>query len=520
VSNRILVVEDEQSMRDLMALMLRKEGYRVETAESGVRAKERLDRGEVFDLVISDISMPGMTGLELLRHFRHSSPDSAVVLMTAYGSKETAIEALNEGATYYVEKPFDLDEIKVVVRKTLEQRRLASENADLRVQNRDLKAQLQGTYSFEGLVGKSAKMRAIFQLVERIAGTGSTIMISGESGTGKELIARAIHYNSGRGEQPFVSINCGALPDDLLESELFGHMRGSFTGATATKKGLFEVANGGTIFLDEIGETSTAMQIKLLRVLQERKIRRVGGTEEIPVDVRVITATNQDLEQRVREKKFREDLFYRINVIPIRMPALREKPEDIRPLAEHFLAKYSGLMGKSARAISEPALEHLESYHWPGNVRELENVVERAVALESSDVIHPGSLPREVRLGKSHRGGEVAVVLPEAGLDLERHIEDLRRRYMMEAMERTGGVQTHAAEMLGMTFRSFRYFAKKYSLTGRDAAAAELRDVDPLQLIESRDDADLQGSALNEAADMENSLTGGDPAVGADRLRS
>ena len=468
MSNRILVVEDEQSMRDLMALMLRKEGYRVETAESGVRARERLDRSETFDLVISDISMPGMTGLDLLRHFRQASPDTAVILMTAYGSKDTAIEALNEGATYYVEKPFDLDEIKVVVRKTLEQKRIASENADLRVQNRDLQAQLRSRYSFEGLVGKSSKMRAIFQLVERVAGTGSTIMISGESGTGKELIARAIHYNSGRGDQAFVSINCGALPDELLESELFGHMKGSFTGATASKKGLFEVANVGTIFLDEIGETSAAMQIKLLRVLQERKIRRVGGTEEIAVDVRVITATNQDLEQMVREKRFREDLYYRINVIPIRMPALREKPEDIRPLAEHFLAKYSALMGKETRGISEAALECLEAYQWPGNVRELENVVERAVALESSDVVQVESLPREVRTGKTHRG-EIAVALPESGIDLDRHIEELRSRYMIEALERTGGVQTHAAEMLGMTFRSFRYFAKKYGLTGRDA---------------------------------------------------
>ena len=438
LNNRILVVEDEQSMRDLMALMLRKEGYDVETAESGVRAKERLDRNEVFDLAISDISMPGMSGLDLLRDFRSCSPDTAVILMTAYGSKETAIEALNEGAAYYVEKPFDLDEIKVVVRKTLEQKRIATENADLRVQNRDLHAQLQGRYSFEGLIGRSAKMRAIFQLVERVAATGSTIMISGESGTGKELIARAIHYNSGKGDQPFVSINCGALPDELLESELFGHMRGSFTGATGNKKGLFEVASGGTIFLDEIGETSTAMQIKLLRVLQERKIRRVGGTEEIAVEVRVITATNQELEVMVREKRFREDLFYRINVIPIRMPALREKPDDIRSLAEHFLAKYSAVMGKSTRGISEAALECLEAYQWPGNVRELENVVERAVALETADVIQVDSLPREVRLGKS-RGGEVAVCLPEAGIELDRHIEELRLRYMIEALERTAG---------------------------------------------------------------------------------
>jgi len=469
VTNRILVVEDEQSMRDLMALMLRKEGYRVETAESGVSAKERLDRGEAYDLVISDISMPGMTGLQLLRHFRQAAPETAVILMTAFGSKETAIEALNEGAAFYVEKPFDLDEIKVVVRKTMEQRRIASENADLKLQNRDLKAQLRGTYSFEGLVGKSAKMRAIFELVERVAGTGSTIMISGESGTGKELIARAIHFNSGRVDQPFVSINCGALPDELLESELFGHMKGSFTGALAQKKGLFEAANGGTVFLDEIGETSVAMQVKLLRVLQERKIRRVGGTEEINVDVRVITATNQDLELMVREKRFREDLYYRINVIPIRMPALREKPEDVRPLAEHFLRKYSALMGKPIRGVSEESLECLEAYHWPGNVRELENVLERSVALEQSDVIQVESLPREVRMGKMRRS-EVAVSLPESGIDLERHLEEIRRRFMMEALDRTNGVQTRAAEMLGMTFRSFRYFGKKYSLTSREAA--------------------------------------------------
>jgi two-component system response regulator PilR (NtrC family) len=472
VNNRILVVEDEQSMRDLMALMLRKEGYAVEAAPSAVVAKERLDRGESFDLVVSDISMPGgMSGLDLLRHFRQAAPETAVVLMTAFGTKETAIEALNEGAAFYVEKPFDLDEVKVVVRKTMEQRRIASENADLKLQNRDLRAQLRSTYGFDGLVGRSGKMRAIFQLVERVAGTGSTIMISGESGTGKELIARAIHFNSGRGDQPFVSINCGALPDELLESELFGHMKGSFTGALAHKKGLFEVANGGTLFLDEIGETSTAMQVKLLRVLQERKIRRVGGTEEIPVDVRVITATNQDLEQMVREKRFREDLFYRINVIPVRMPALREKPEDVRPLAEHFLRKYSSLIGKPIQAVSEASLECLEAYHWPGNVRELENVIERAVALEPGDTIQVDSLPREVRLGTARRS-DVAVSLSDAGIDLEHHLEEIRKRYMMEALDRTDGVQTHAAEMLGMTFRSFRYFGKKYGLTTREAPGA------------------------------------------------
>ncbi len=491
--NRVLVVEDEKSMRDLLSLMLRKEGYAVEVADGGSQAASRIAKDPVYDLVITDVSMPGMTGLELLRHVRKVSPESSVILMTAYGSKETAIEALNEGAAYYVEKPFDLDEMRVVARRTIDQKRIASENADLKSENRGLKAELKGRYCFDGLVGRSGKMKAIFQLIERVAGTGSTIVVSGESGTGKELIARAIHYNSGRGDQSFVSINCGALPDELLESELFGHMKGSFTGAVVTKKGLFEVADGGTIFLDEIGETTPAMQIKLLRVLQERVIRRVGGTEEIPVEVRVITATNQDLEKMVREKTFREDLFYRINVIPIRMPALREKPEDIPALAEHFLEKYKASMGKSLHGISEEAMECLEAYHWPGNVRELENVIERAVALEPGNVIQAESLPRELRGGHGGRG-ELDVVLRDSGIDLERHLEDLRRRYMAEAMERAHGVQTRAAEILGMTFRSFRYFAKKYGLTRGemvtpgDGAAAEAGELD-LPEVDPAEDA-------------------------------
>ncbi len=464
--NKILVVEDEKSMRDLLGMMLRKEGYSVTTADSALQAKQLVESGESFDLVISDVSMPGMSGLDLLREIRQLTPETAVVIMTAYGTKQTAIEALNEGASFYVEKPFDLDEMKVVVDKTLRQTELFAENEGLREQNRDLRKELRG--NFEGLIGRSPKMKSIFELIERVAGTNSTIMISGESGTGKELIARAVHYNSGRRERPFVSINCGALPDELLESELFGHMKGSFTGATDTKKGLFEVATGGTIFLDEIGETSSAMQIKLLRVLQERCIRRVGGTDEIAVDMRVITATNQDLEQMVREKQFREDLFYRINVIAIRMPALREKRDDIRALAEHFLDKYRERVGKSiSSGFSQDALECLEQYHWPGNVRQLENVVERAVALETAEEIRPESLPTEVRQ-KTDRSVADPIAIPGSGLDLEQHLEDRRRRYMQEALERTGSVQTHAAELLGMTFRSFRYFAKKYRLTGRD----------------------------------------------------
>ncbi|HEX4825180.1 MAG TPA: sigma-54 dependent transcriptional regulator [Candidatus Polarisedimenticolaceae bacterium] len=486
--NRVLVVEDEKSMRDLLSLMLRKEGYSVETADSGTQAVSRLAKDPAYDLIVTDVSMPGMTGLELLRHARRTVPDSSVILMTAYGSKETAIEALNEGAAYYVEKPFDLDEMKVVVRKTIDQKRIASENADLKSENQGLKAELAGRYRFEGLIGRSGKMQAIFQLIERVAGTGSTVMISGESGTGKELIARAVHYNSGHGDRPFMAINCGALPDELLESELFGHMKGSFTGAVATKKGLFEVASGGTIFLDEIGETTPAMQIKLLRVLQERTIRRVGGTEEIPVDVRVITATNQDLEKMVREKSFREDLFYRINVIPIRMPALREKPEDIPALAEHFLAKCRAAIGKGAAGISEEAMDCLEAYRWPGNVRELENVIERAVALEPTDLIHTDSLPREMRGGSGR--GEIDVVLPESGIDLEAHLEDLRRRYMAEAMERAHQVQTRAAELLGMTFRSFRYFAKKYGLTRAEPGTIEAAAEDLATQEESGESAD------------------------------
>jgi len=501
--NRVLVVEDEKSMRDLLSMMLRKEGYAVEAAESGTQAASRIAKDPLYDLVITDVSMPGMTGLELLRHVRKVSPDSSVILMTAYGSKETAIEALNDGAAYYVEKPFDLDEMKVVARRTIDQKRIATENADLKSENRGLKAELKGRYRFEGLVGRSGKMKSIFQLIERVAGTGSTIVISGESGTGKELIARAIHYNSGRGDKSFVSINCGALPDELLESELFGHMKGSFTGAVTTKKGLFEVADGGTIFLDEIGETTPAMQIKLLRVLQERVIRRVGGTEEIPVDVRVITATNQDLEKMVREKTFREDLFYRINVIPIRMPALREKPEDIPALAEHFLEKYKASMGKALHGISEEAMERLEAYGWPGNVRELENVIERAVALEPGSVIQADSLPRELRSGQSTHG-EPHVVLRDSGIDIERHLEDLRRRYMAEAMERAHGVQTRAAELLGMTFRSFRYFAKKYGLTrgevlsGGDVVPSEVGDLglDEVEAAEHATEQDARPRAV------------------------
>ncbi|HYS77212.1 MAG TPA: sigma-54 dependent transcriptional regulator [Candidatus Dormibacteraeota bacterium] len=453
--DRVLIVDDEKGMRDFLSIMLKKEGYAVAVSESADKAAELIAKGDL-DLVISDISMPGRSGLEVLKQTKATNPETPVIMITAYASTESAIEALKLGAYDYIIKPFDVEEMKTVVRNALEKRRLENEN---RVLKRELKEKLR----FDEMVGDGPRMKEVLDLIAKIAPTNSTVLISGESGTGKELVARAIHAASPGRDRPFVSINCGALPDELLESELFGHTRGSFTGAVTAKKGLFEVADGGTLFLDEIGDTTTAMQIKLLRVLQERRIRRVGGTDEIEVNVRVLAATNQDLEQMVRQKRFREDLYYRINVIQIRMPALREKPEDIPKLALHFLVKYGRIMGKKITRISEEALRGLLEHDWPGNVRELENVVERAVALETSDAITVDSLSREVRSG-GRPAQEFPIVLSDGGIDLERQLERLREHYMEEALRRAQNVQTKAAEILGMSFRSFRYFAKKYRL--------------------------------------------------------
>ncbi|MCZ6695569.1 MAG: sigma-54 dependent transcriptional regulator [Acidobacteria bacterium] len=453
--DRVLIVDDEKGMRDFLSIMFKKEGYSVSAADSVEAASKRVARGEA-DLIVTDISMPGRSGMELLRHVRSTSPDTPVIMITAYASTESAVEALKLGACDYITKPFDVEEMKIIVRKALEKRHLVQEN-------RILKRELKGKFRIDELIGDSPKMGEVLSLVQRIAPTNSTVLISGESGTGKELVARAIHAGSPRAEGPFVSINCGAMPDDLLESELFGHARGSFTGAVSDKRGLFEAAGSGSIFLDEIGDTSAAMQVKLLRVLQERRLRRVGGTEETEIDVRVLAATNRDLEQLVRERQFREDLYYRINVIQIRMPALREKPEDIPALALHALVKFSRAMGKRITHISEEAMRRLQAHNWPGNVRELENVIERAVALESSDAITPHSLSRDI-LNGSRIAHALPIQLAEEGIDLERQLEALREHYMEEALSRAEGVQTKAAELLGMSFRSFRYFAKKYGL--------------------------------------------------------
>ena len=459
-AGRILVADDERSLRELLAIVLRREGYEVLLAENGRMALAALSRGPV-DLLISDIKMPDMSGVDVLRAAKGHDPGLSAIMMTAFASTETAVEAMRLGACDYLVKPFDVDELKLKVREKLESRQLRQENLLL-------KRALNEPHAFAGIIGRSSPMLAVFDLVESVARTTSTVLITGESGTGKELVARAVHRQSLRREHPFVAINCGALTETLLESELFGHMKGSFTGADTTKKGLIEGAEGGTIFLDEIGETTPMMQVKLLRVLQERKFRRVGGLEEIEADIRVVAATNQDLTRLVAEGRFREDLFYRINVIPVQLPPLRDRREDIPLIAEHFLVKYRHAMGKAIETISGEAMERLVAYHWPGNIRELENVVERAVALERSPAILAESLPLHLRAGAARAApaaaAEDVAALPALGFDLEQHVQSVERRYLAQALERAGGVQVRAAELLGMSFRSFRYYAKKYNL--------------------------------------------------------
>ena len=454
---RILVADDEQSMRELLAIVLRREGYEVLLADNGRTAIELLEH-EPVDLLISDIKMPDMSGVDVLRAAKKIDQDILGIMITAFASTETAIEAMRLGACDYLSKPFDIDLLKMKVREKVENRQLRQENVLL-------KRTLGLSHQFSNIIGRSAAMLEVFKMIETIARTNSTILITGESGTGKGLVAQAVHFHSLRRDKPMVSLNCGAMPETLLESELFGHMRGAFTGADSNKKGLLEVAEKGTIFLDEIGEMSQVMQVKLLRVLQERKFRRVGGLEELTADIRVVAATNQNLEKAVAEGRFREDLFYRINVIPIVLPPLRDRREDIPLLAEHFLAKYAEQMQKPVTGISGPALEVLMRHDWPGNIRELENVLERAVALEATPTVLIESLPPSIRGGVPRNSGNQAPPeLPESGFDLEAHVQKIERGYLAEALQRANGVQVKAAELLGMSFRSFRYYVKKYNL--------------------------------------------------------
>lgn len=452
----ILVIDDERSMRDFLAIMLKKEGYQVQLAENGKTAMTAISKN-VFDVIISDIRLPDIDGLELLKHCKKVSPDTDFILITAYASTETAVEAVKMGAADYIYKPFDIDEMRIIIRRCISKKELERENVYL-------KKSVERQFQFENILGHSPRMQNIFDLIRKISNTNSTILITGESGTGKTLVAKAIHYNSHRKENSFISINCGAMPENLLESELFGHVKGAFTGAVQNKKGLFEAADKGTLLLDEIGEMTQSMQVKLLRALQEKTVRPVGGNEEINVDVRVIAATNQDLQKAVEESRFREDLFYRVNVIPIRIPPLRDRKEDIHPLAEHFVRKYAQEMQKPINRISPEAMRCLENYEWPGNVRELENAMERALALEVTDVVNIESLPEKVT-HLPQRGEMAGLKIPDHGLDLEAHIEQVRREVLIEALRRSNGVQKEAAKFVGMSFRSFRYYAKKYRLT-------------------------------------------------------
>ena len=455
---RLLVVDDEANLREFLAVLCRGEGYTTDTADSMSEARHRLSTNG-YDLVLCDVIMPDGSGLDLLREIKAGEARTAVVMMTAYTSTKSAIEAMRSGAHDYVSKPFDVEELKIILQKALETTALKAENVYLR-------RELERRYGFDNIIGNSPRMRAVFDLVERVARSQTTVLIHGESGTGKELIARAIHFAGPRQSKRFLSINCGAFPEGLLESELFGHERGAFTGAVREKKGLFQEAHGGTLFLDEIGEMTPAMQVKLLRAVQEKVIRKVGGTQEEVVDVRIVAATNQDIEALVARNAFREDLYYRISVIPIRLPPLRQRREDIPALVEFFMAKYdlesSASAGRQPRRVSLEAMKILEAYEWPGNVRELENVVQRTLALSTSETIAASDLPAHVRTRL--RTATTPTELPADGVDIEGHLDAVRAQLMSQALERTGGNQTAAADLLHSSFRSFRYYAKKLGL--------------------------------------------------------
>jgi two-component system response regulator PilR (NtrC family) len=459
MKRKILVVDDESSMRQLLEIMLRKEGYEVRAVESRSTAAAALAAGPV-DLVVSDIRLPDGDGIEILRQVKASSPGTVVVMMTAFGSTETAVAAMKLGAHDYLTKPFDVEELKLVVRNALEKE-------DLKQENLRLKAELGRQHGLDQIIGVSTPMVNVFSMIQSVAGTSSTVLLTGESGTGKELVAKALHNASPRREAPFVSVNCGALPENLLESELFGHMKGAFTDAYYTRKGLFEAAHRGTLLLDEVGETPASMQVKLLRALQERKIRRVGGTEETEVDVRVIAATNRSLEELVRERRFREDLFYRLNVIPIRIPPLRERREDIPLLARFFLGRFNAAMGKRVVEISKEAMQTLTAYAWPGNVRELENVMERAVALETTEAVLAERLPENLRGG----GVPAAAAAGLAdGFSLDDYMRTLESELVQQALLQAAGDRARASRILGITPRSLRYLIQKHRLETLPAA--------------------------------------------------
>jgi two-component system response regulator AtoC len=446
---RILVVDDDEITCNLLEEVLSKEGYVVHKALNGREAIEK-GEGAPFDVVLTDIRMLDVDGMEVLRAYRHRNPETIIIMMTAFASIETAIRAIKEGAYDYVSKPFKLDEIKLTIQRALEQRRLLEENLHYR-------QELITKYKLENIVGRSPQMLQVYKTIARVAESRSTILIIGESGTGKELVARAIHFNSPRASRPFVAVDCSSLAETLLESELFGHVRGAFTGAVTSKKGLFEEADRGTCFLDEIGDISLTMQAKLLRVLQEHEIKRVGGTETTKIDVRIVAATNKNLDELVAEKKFREDLFYRLNVVSMHLPPLRDRSEDIPLLADHFLRKYAADNQKPVCRLSPEAMDLMIHFRWPGNVRELENVIERAATLSSSNIIMPEDLPRRLQMEPAQ--------LSISSLPSRIPLSELEKLYIQKVLEETGGNKKRAADILGIDRRTLYRMATRLGLT-------------------------------------------------------
>jgi DNA-binding NtrC family response regulator len=461
---KILVVDDDAVARDLLAEALKKEGYDVEAYGSGEEAIARGREGRV-DLVLTDIRMGAVDGLTVLREFKRMSQDTAIVVLTAFGSLEGAIEAIKQGAYDYLAKPFKKEDIKLVVQRSLDHCRLLRENTKYR-------EELKSKDEWSPLVGSSPAMLEVYKLVARVSESKSTVLLQGESGTGKELIARAIHGNSPRRDKPFVPVNCGALPDALLESEMFGYERGAFTGAVGTKTGLFESANGGTLFLDEVGELGQSLQVKLLRVMQDHEVRRVGGTSSIKVDVRIIAATNRDLEQFVKDGKFRDDLFYRLNVVRITLPSLVERQEDIPMLAHHFLQKCAAGASTAVRGFHPDTMDHLNRYRWPGNVRELENAIERAVSLSHGPLLTPDDLPAAIRQAQAH--SERKPELPEAAEHAYLTLEEVEKRHLMRVLKETKGNKVKAAKILAIDRRTLYRMAERFGLDlGEDAEGGE-----------------------------------------------
>ena len=451
----ILVVDDDQGMREFLEIMLTREGYDVVAVPGGREAISRC-RKKKFDLVITDLKMPRMDGISLLKQIKEVSPEAMVIVVTAYASGETALAAMKEGAYDYLEKNFDLNDLKSLVEKALSQRGAGRDEA------RFIK-EVENSPSYSGMVGKSKEMRKVYSLIRRVADTSANVLILGESGTGKELVARSIHENSTRKGKPFVVINCGGIPEQLLESELFGYTKGSFTGAYADKAGLFEAAHRGTLFLDEVGELSPFLQVKLLRAVQEKTFRRIGGCEDITVDVRIISATNRNLEKKVKDLEFREDLYYRLNVIPIRIPPLRDRKEDIPWLVEHFIEKYSREAGREVKKISAYALELLVNYPFPGNVRELENIIERSVAMETSNIILPETLVIS-ETGEWGASREASDDIPDEGICLAEALAHYERRLIERALKKADGSKTRAAKYLNISFDSLRYRLEKLQM--------------------------------------------------------